>query len=44
MNAVNGSVKLTGIKVDYIGLDPIESETDDTYTFTDSDLVVKAFL
>ena len=43
MNAVNGNVKLTGIKVDYIGLDPIESETDDTYTFTDADLVVKAF-
>lgn len=43
MNAVNGSVKLTGIKADYIGPDPIESETDDTYTFTDADLVVKAF-
>lgn len=43
MNAVNGSVKLTGIKADYIGPDPIESETDDTYTFTDDDLIVKAF-
>ena len=43
MNAINGSVKLTGIKATYIGPDPIESETDDTYTFTDDDLVVKAF-
>lgn len=43
MNAVNGSVKLTGIKADYIGQNPIESETDDTYTFTDDDLIVKAF-
>lgn len=43
MNAVNGSVKLTGIKATYIGPNSIESETDDTYTFTDDDLVVKAF-
>ena len=43
MNAVNGSVKLTGIKANYVGQNPIESETDDTYTFTDGDLVVKAF-
>ena len=43
MNAVNDSVKLTGIKANYVGQNPIESETDDTYTFTDGDLVVKAF-
>lgn len=43
MNAVNGSVKLTGIKAQYVGADPIESEDADTYKFTEDDLVVKAF-
>lgn len=42
-NIVNAFIKLTGLKVTYIGSDPIASESEHTYIFTEGDIKATAF-